>query len=118
MTTVLLKDIRIRGGHGVEEAENSWGTHFRISISIEMKTDPPFQSISDTIDYAGVLELLRSVFSERTALIENLALNIHNAITEKYSNVASTEISIFKEDPPIRGLEGEVGIKFKKEVQS
>ena len=118
MTQVLLKDIRLQGTHGVYDREELWATTFRLNLVIDLKKDPPFVEIIDTVDYSKVYEIVKSSFSVKEQLLENLANRIYTQLIGQFAQIQSVEISIIKEDPPIPGFSGEVGIVFKKTVGS
>jgi dihydroneopterin aldolase len=118
MTQVLLKDIRIQGSHGVFDGEERWATTFRLNIIIDLKKDPPYVELNDTVDYSKVYEIVKSSFSIREQLLENLANRIYKNLIHQFEQIQSVEISIIKEDPPIPKFSGEVGIVFKKTVGS
>jgi dihydroneopterin aldolase len=118
MIQVLLKDIRLQGTHGVFQGEELWATRFRLNLIIDLKNEPPFVELSDTVDYSKVYEIVKSTFSVREPLLENLADRIYTNLVAQFIQIHSVEISIIKEDPPIPGFSGEVGIVFKKTVGS
>jgi dihydroneopterin aldolase len=118
MIQVLLKDIRLQGTHGVFQGEELWATTFRLNLIIDLKNDPPFVELNDTVDYSKVYEIVKSSFSIREQLLENLADRIYANLVAQFIQIHSVEISIIKEDPPIPGFSGEVGIVFKKTVGS
>ena len=54
MIQVLLKDIRLQGTHGVFQGEELWATRFRLNLIIDLKNEPPFAELRDTVDYSKV----------------------------------------------------------------
>jgi dihydroneopterin aldolase len=118
MIQVLLKDIRLQGKHGVFDGEDLWTTIFRLNLIIDLKDDPPYADLKDTVDYSKIYEIVKSSFSIKEQLLENLANRIYTNLIRQFVQIQSVEISIIKEDPPISGFSGEVGIVFKKTVGS
>jgi dihydroneopterin aldolase len=118
MVQVLLKDIRLQGCHGVFEGEERWATTFRLNLVIDLKNDPPYVALDNTVDYSKVFEIVKSSFSIREQLLENIANRIYTNLIHQFEQILSVEISIIKEDPPIQNFSGEVGVVFKKTVES
>jgi dihydroneopterin aldolase len=111
---IILKDIKLFGFHGVHPLENSCGTDFIINIVIAMDNHHPVKSLSDTIDYAAVYDVMKKVFSIPEQLLEVVAEKIFIAIAENFPLAAEIDISILKSNPPIEGFLGQVGVHLKK----
>jgi|688.fasta_scaffold136744_2 dihydroneopterin aldolase len=113
---IILKDIKLFGFHGVTELERISGTEFciNISISIESNENRAITQLSDTIDYSEVFLLLKDEFAKPELLLEVLANRIASAVVKKYIIAQTVELTIMKLNAPIAGLDGQVGIKLKK----
>jgi dihydroneopterin aldolase len=111
---IILKDIKLFGYHGVHPLENTCGTEFIINIVVGINKIQPITTLSDTIDYAAVYNIMKEVFSIPEQLLEVVADKIFNAIAENFSAAADIEISILKSNPPIEGFMGQVGVHLKK----
>ena len=113
---IILKNVQLRGYHGVTELENITGTDFCIDILIRMNELNPDEIIqlSDTIDYGSVFELLRKEFSKTELLLETLSTRIMNKIFDNFLKAEEVEITILKLNAPIIGFDGKAGIKMKK----
>lgn len=111
---IILKDIRLYGFHGVHPLENICGTEFIINIVIGMDNNHPIKTLSDTIDYAAVYELMKNVFSIPEQLLEVVAEKIFVAIAENFPIAKEIDIHIMKSNPPIEGFLGQVGIHLNK----
>ena len=59
---IILKDIVLFGYHGVHPLEKKVGTPFRINIQINLDSSVSVQSLSDTLDYAQVFDILKKEF--------------------------------------------------------
>lgn len=111
---IILKDIRLFGFHGVHPLENICGTEFIINIVIGMDNNHTIKTLSDTIDYAAVYDVMKKVFSIPEQLLEVVAKKIFVAIAETFPLAAEIDISILKSNPPIEGFLGQVGVQLKK----
>lgn len=111
---IILKDIKLFGYHGVHPLENSCGTEFMINIVVTTEPQNPIQKLEDTIDYAEVYSLVKTVFSASEQLLEVVAEKIVKAIAENFPIADEIEISILKTNPPIQGFMGQVGVHLKK----
>jgi dihydroneopterin aldolase len=111
---IILKDIILFGYHGVHPLENTCGTEFIINIIVGMNDVQPIKTLSDTIDYAVVYSLVKSIFAIPEQLLEVVADKIFNTIAENFSAASEIEISILKSNPPIEGFMGQVGVHLKK----
>lgn len=111
---IILKDIKLFGFHGVHPLENSCGTDFIINIVIGIDNNQPVKTLSDTIDYAAVYDVMKKVFSIPEQLLEVVAEKIFIAIAQNFPLAAEIDISILKSNPPIEGFLGQVGVHLKK----
>ncbi|MFN5423039.1 MAG: dihydroneopterin aldolase [bacterium] len=113
---IILRDIKLMGYHGVTELERKAGTDFCIDIVIKMNehSENGISQLSDTIDYSSVYSLLSNEFAIPEQLLETLAVRIVNKILSAFSTAQQVELTILKVNAPIAGLDGKVGIKFKK----
>lgn len=111
---IILKDILLFGYHGVHELERIVGTHFRINVLIDCDNLKPIKTLTDTVDYASVFNLVKHEFQETEALLEVLIERVIQSIFSSFSIVKSVDISIVKLNPPIAGFQGEVGVRLKK----
>ena len=111
---IILKDIELYGFHGVHEIERIVGVNFMIDIFLEIDIMDNNIQLHDTIDYAEVFLILKNEFKKPTALLENLALNISDAIKLRFPILLNITIKIMKIGAAIDGLQGKVGIEFNK----
>lgn len=111
---IILKDVFLYGFHGVHPLEQKVGTRFRINLKIDLDTDHPIQSLSDTLDYAMVFEIVRKEFAKTEALLEVLLDRITSAVSALSSKIKTIDITIEKLNAPISGFQGEVGVRLNK----
>ena len=116
MMQIFLKDLKWIGEHGVSDTEKSWGTNFIVDILLEIDERNSYDHLDHTVDYQQVYELVKFEFSIREKLLENLVMRISERLTNAFPFIHQVEISISKEDPPIKNFSGRVGVKYKKTV--
>ena len=114
---IILKDIVLFGYHGVHPLEKKVGTPFRINIQINLDSSVSVQSLSDTLDYAQVFDILKKEFQIIEDLLEVLIERIIASIALLSSNIKTIDISIIKLNAPITGFQGEVGVRKQKQFK-
>lgn len=112
MYQIHLKDIKLNGKHGVYEAEHLLAAPFLINLTCFLEEKTVIHNLDDTVDYAIVYEIIKKHFGDSHQLLETLAKAIVNEIKMKYAIVKQVEISIYKLNAGIEGLNGKVGITF------
>lgn len=110
-TTIELRDLLFRAGHGVEDREKVAGNSYLVSLQVwpsdcrGMVTD----SVSDTISYANLYTLVRRVMTEGepSDLLEHVAYLILTEIELSGLQIDRARVTITKVQPPIQGFLGE-----------
>lgn len=95
-------------GHYTEERKI--GQWFRIDLSMQVSPQDP-SDISQTADYAAVVELLHARLKEPRLLMEPTAVFIHENIMDEFPVVEKLAVKLTKLDPPVNGV-GESSITF------
>jgi dihydroneopterin aldolase len=114
MMQVHLKEVRFYAYHGLDEGEDVLGGEYEVSLSASyMPKEIPVLSITETIDYAILYNLVKQRMRRPAKLLETLVTEIASEIFAKFSNVENVVISIHKLQPPIQNFEGAVGVTFQ-----
>lgn len=107
--TISLRDVRLRGYHGVMAQERKVGNDFSVSVSLRiaaagvagaeaMGTD----ALAQTVNYAAVAEIIRSEMAVPSALLESVALRIRRAIEVSVDvEILGGRVEIVKLTPPL-----------------
>ncbi len=113
--SIELSKLRLHGGHGLYAGEAVWDSEFEVNLQIEI-VSPQKETLelTDTIDYAKVYQIVKNNFSQRTALLENLAIKICDELAAAFPGFLEMNISIKKLNPPIENFVGAVGINYKR----
>jgi len=115
---LVLSGIELIGFHGQDEAERRRGNRFRIDLAMEGDVESALTSdaLADTVDYSGVVAVVRKVNEERHhLLIESLADAIANALLAAFPSIVKLSIRVMKLDPPGLGRVRSAGIELVKE---
>ena len=116
MITIQLHQLTFYSFHGVHDEERLLGNEYIVNAEIQFHEESAeIKSLSQTINYADVYELIKERMNIPTALLETIVMDIGNAIYEKYNYVRSIHISLKKVHPPIGGIQGSVGVSWHKE---
>lgn len=88
MDTIFLREIRLDARIGIYKREKAITQTVEIDLELALPDDRVFKSgkVTDTIDYAVVIERLRAVLVEQHyGLVENLAERVAQLITGEFS---------------------------------
>lgn len=104
--TIRLSGLRFYAFHGVEPQERIVGAWY--SVDLTLKTDCPdavaSDSLSATVNYAEIAELVRKEMSVPSNLLEHVAGRIVNSVMKNFDMVEWLQVSITKQTPPVCSL--------------
>jgi 7,8-dihydroneopterin aldolase/epimerase/oxygenase len=112
LMTIEVKDMRVYGGHGVHREEALAGNEFLVSVSVSFEPEGKISSLSQTVDYVKLTEIIKTEMKERKQLLESLAQNIAAAARESFANTKKVSVNIRKLTPPIANFTGTVGVIY------
>jgi len=100
---IHLKDIHLKGCHGVLPQEKVVGNDYIINLSIAIDLSKAIDSdnLNDTISYAEVFNILKKTMQVKCDLIEKVAGNIAKELFKAFENINELKISITKLNPPM-----------------
>lgn len=104
MHTLTVKGMQFHAGHGLHDFEKSQGNDFEVDLvfTSDFTRAGQTDSISDTIDYSKVQNLLKNIFEgEPVNLIETLARKIGDKLMDVFPDIKSLEVRVRKMNPPI-----------------
>lgn len=101
-----IEGLRLKGKHGVLPQEQLVGNEFLVDLKIVFPVNYAAKSddVSQTINYAEVVALIKDINARPSALIENFAYRIKEAVIAKYPQIESGQVTVHKPFPPIRNL--------------
>lgn len=104
--TLSFHGIRLFGYHGIHREEIRTGGTFVLDVTARTRFDFSAKrpELSDTLNYEDLLPLIREVFAKREDLIEQVAVNLMQALQQKFPHIAGWRVRITKENPLGNGL--------------
>ena len=114
LVKILLDNIRLSSPTGWYNEEEMAGNDLEIDLTITIKVKKEITTLSETLDYVSVYEVMRKQCSINHFLLEKLALAIMDDVAELDGRVKKINISIKKLNPPIPNFIGNVGILRSK----
>lgn len=118
MISIHLNDLEFFGYHGILPEEKILGGYFILNAEISFKEyEEVIHSIKHTIDYGDIFSIIQQRMLKATPLLESIVMDIGSSIKQQFKQVTSITISLKKLHPPIEGLQGSVGVTWKKEYQ-
>lgn len=115
MTTIHLHNIRMFSFHGVYEEELSVGNEYEVDLAVSFEETPnQFSSLSGTINYETLFEIVKQRMHISTPLLEKVCESIIGRIRHQYPFVSEIKLSLFKLQAAIQNLEGKVGVTMHK----
>ena len=116
MLTIELQQIKLHAFHGLYPGEERLGSPYEVNLKVTCPepADGAYHELSDTVNYAGLYEILKSRMLVPTPLLETVADAVLNDIKKQYPRIQQAEISIYKLQPPIVHFEGRVGITLNR----
>lgn len=115
MVTIQLKDLLFFSHHGIHEEEKILGNEFEVNVELSFNADDRIDSLEQTVDYSSVYAIIKQQMAIPTRLLETLAQHIAQKIHAFDNRILSVTVSIEKMNPPIRGMQGSVGVKYHKD---
>lgn len=105
--TITLKNCAFFARHGVHDEEEFLGQRFFVDAELEVERGRALAEdrIEDTVHYGlAFSEIEAIVTGRRHYLIEALALEIAERLSERWSQIRRARISIRKPNAPVPGV--------------
>lgn len=117
MINILLSNLVFYNKHGLHKEELIVEGKFIINaeISFEEKVKN-LNSLDQTIDYTEIYDIIKQHMLIPASLLETLAMEIGNKIIIKFPGIKFIKIDILKENPPIVGMIGSIGVSWFKSI--
>jgi len=115
MFTIELNKLLFTAYHGVHPDEKNLGNTYEVDVSLSTHVVEVVTELSQTIDYVTVYDVIRKRMAIPTPLLETVAQDLAHEICALDQRIKSISVSIKKRSAPIQGMEGTVGVSYKKE---
>lgn len=105
MGKIKLNNIRVHAWHGCLKEESIIGSDYRVDLEISSNLSKPAisDSLTDTIDYVHLNNIVKEEMVIKSKLLEHVAKRILNRVFAEIPLVSNAEISVSKINPPIGG---------------
>lgn len=117
MDSIILKNIKLYGYHGVLSSERENGQYFKIDIELflDLKKAGESDNLEDTVDYSKVYDIVKRINeNNKFRLIERFAHVISQEIMSTYKEVKEVVVCIKKLSAPVKGKFKWMGVKIKR----
>lgn len=101
MLTIGLEQVHFHAFHGLYPEEKIIGNDFIIDVYVTIPGTSPIDKISETVNYQGLLNVVKPIMEIPQPLLEQVVYAITDAIKHKYPEVQKSVISLRKMNPPM-----------------
>lgn len=116
LSTVHIEGLEFYAYTGASDAEQEVGHRFILDLALEVDQNASVtDKVSDTVDYALVIQQALLATEKKYRTVERLANQIGEQILGKFTRVEAVECFLRKVAPPAPCIVAEVGIHLRKE---
>lgn len=107
--------MRFYAHHGCFEEERAIGTHFLVDLQLETdtKTAEVSDSISDTVNYLEVYQVVKHEMDVPSNLLENVAHRVGKAVLSHFPDIKNIVVKVSKLNPPLGGQMESVSVEVE-----
>lgn len=114
MRGVHLNNLEFFGYHGWHSEEGTVGANFSVDVSVFFEEANPVRALTDSINYVGIFDILKTNMSVPVKLLETLAEQNCEDIRRIDERIKTINIKITKLNPPILNFMGTVSVSLSK----
>lgn len=113
---IVLQRMEFHALHGCYELERKVGNRFTVDVEItaELGDVAAEDSVEKAVNYLTVYEVVREQMALTQRTIERVAMNIIDAIKERFDAVRHVKCSVSKLAPPLGGKIDRVSVVLEK----
>ena len=103
---IELEGMEFKAYHGVLEQEKVRGNEFVVDFrgELDLSAAAESDSLSDTLNYAEIYDIVAYEMSVPSELLENVAGRILKAIEAQFPQLISFSVRVSKKRPPMDGV--------------
>ena len=103
--TIRLQEMEFRAYHGCYDLEQKVGNRFTVDLRIvtELGQVAAEDSVELAVNYLTVYEVVREVMGHTQRTIERVAMNIIEALKERFPQIEQVTCTVAKLAPPLGG---------------
>lgn len=116
MGVIEIEGMKFYAYHGHFAAEQIVGNNFEVYARIEANCSKAGESdnLDDALNYQAVYETIQKEMQIKSALLENVATRILNALYAEFPSIEKAKIKISKMNPPMGGEMERVSVTMEK----
>ena len=119
LLTISLNNVRFRAYHGVYPEERQKGNDFVVNLQVSyIPKTGTIVSLSDTIDYSTLFEIINTIMQQPVDLLESLVKQMAQAVHKKFSEISEVTVSVEKLNPPIDRFSGSAKVTYTEIFQN
>ncbi len=105
MGVIEIEGMKFYAYHGHFAAEQVVGNNFEVNIRIEAECEAAAENdnLEDALNYQAVYETIKAEMQIKSALLENVAKRILDALYERFPATKKVSVKISKMNPPMGG---------------
>lgn len=100
--TITIDRLRLFARHGVSEQERRTGNRFEVTVTLRYDANAACTTdeIEEAINYADVIEIVKSEMARPSRLLEHVAARIAAALSNRFSPLEGGSVTVTKLCPP------------------
>lgn len=116
MGVIEVEGMKFYAYHGHFEAEKVVGNNFEVYVRIETECSKAAGSdnLDDALNYQAVYETIKDEMKIPSALLENVAQRILDALHDKFPAIEHARLKISKMNPPMGGEIEKVSVTLER----
>jgi len=119
LLTISLNNVRFRAYHGVYPEERQKGNDFVVNMHVSyVPNTGTIVSLSDTIDYGSLFEIINTIMQQPVELLESLVKQMAQAVHKKFSEISEVTVSVEKLNPPIDRFSGSAKVTYTEKFRN
>ena len=112
---ISLNEVHFFGFHGMYAEEKKIGNTFVVDLYVDfVPAKEIVKSISDTIDYVTLFEIVKARMAVPTPLLETIVTELADQIITDFKMVTHVFVKITKQKVAIKTLEGNMSVSVLK----
>lgn len=117
---IYLENIVIYAYHGVNPQETKVGNSFRIDLRVNVDISRSMETdrVDDTVSYADLYQSIVKEMNTPSKLLEHVAGRIVKRLFDEYPSIASIDLKLAKQNPPISADIAVAGVELHCNRQS
>lgn len=107
MYVIRMKNCAFFARHGVHDEEERLGQRFYVDAVLTVEPGRTLRDdvLEGTVDYGAAFRVIEEIITgQRRFLIESLAMEVAQVLTERFKEVVRAEITVRKPNAPVPGV--------------